>query len=174
MDVLGPYTLSEKNKENYLLSRQKNICKTFKDVMLCARWDHCVVIHFKFLNCNQGYILNNYNMYMKIFWENAPLSSIGGTLCFSYDNARPHAAWITQEKYCILAGLFYPIHHIHQTFHHLFPSLRNVLNNKKFSQEDQVKKFVGNYLSRKPAEFYLREINKLLDKWQELILNNGK
>ena len=54
-------------------------------------------------------------------------------------------------------------------FHFLY-SLQNALNDKKFSPEDQVKMFVENL---KPAEFSLREINKLADKWQEMILNNS-
>ena len=43
-----------------------------------------------------------------------------------------------------------------------------------FSQEDQVKMAVENFFSSKPTEFYLRGINKLLDKWQEAIQNNGE
>ena len=34
--------------------------------------------------------------------------------------------------------------------------------------------FVENFLRLKPAEFYLRRINMLLDKWQEVIQNNGE
>ena len=45
---------------------------------------------------------------------------------------------------------------------------------KKISLEDQVKVFVENFLSLKPAEFYLRGINNLLDKWQEVIENNDE
>ena len=36
-----------------------------------------------------------------------------------------------------------------------------------------MKTFVENFLSLKPAEFYLRGINKLPDKWQEAIQYNG-
>ena len=42
---------------------------------------------------------------------------------------------------------------------------------KKFSREDQVKTFVENFLSLKPAEFYLRGINKQADEWEEVIQN---
>ena len=34
--------------------------------------------------------------------------------------------------------------------------------------------FVENFLSLKPAEFYLRKINNLPDKWQEVSQNNSK
>ena len=35
-------------------------------------------------------------------------------------------------------------------------------------------KFVENLLRVKPAEFYLKGINKLPDKWQEVIQDNGE
>ena len=34
--------------------------------------------------------------------------------------------------------------------------------------------FADNFLSSKPAEFYLKGINKLHNKWQGVIKNNGK
>ena len=37
-----------------------------------------------------------------------------------------------------------------------------------------LKNIVENSLSSKPAEFYLRGINNLPDKWQEVIQNNSK
>ena len=54
-----------------------------------------------------------------------------------------------------------------------FCSLQNALNDKKkCSQEDQVKTFEENS-SSKPAKFYLRGIDNLSDRWQEVIQNNG-
>ena len=49
-----------------------------------------------------------------------------------------------------------------------------VLYDKIFSQQDQMKTFVENFLKSKPDEFYLRETNEQLDKWQEVIQNNGE
>ena len=60
-----------------------------------------------------------------------------------------------KKEYWIKAGLFY---YIPQTLYQvisMFCSLQNPLNNKRFSQEDQVKMFVENFLSSKLAEFYL-------------------
>ena len=44
----------------------------------------------------------------------------------------------------------------------------------KDSQEDQMNAFVANIWKSKPAEIYLRGINKQSDKSKELILNNGE
>ena len=66
---------------------------------------------------------------------------------------------------------FYSMHDIHQTLNHLFCSVQNALDDKIW--EDQVKMSVKNF-SLKPAEFYLRGINKLPNKWQGLIQNNDE
>ena len=44
---------------------------------------------------------------------------------------------------------------------------------QKLFQEDGEKTFVKIFLTSKPVEFYLRGINKLADRWQEAIQNNG-
>ena len=53
---------------------------------------------------------------MKIFLEDAPHSSIGET-CFSMIMPGHIQQESHRKKYWILAGLFYPIHYIHQTLH---------------------------------------------------------
>ena len=58
---------------------------------------------------------------------------------------------------------------------YVFPLLQNAQNKKKkFPQEDQVKMFAENFLNLKPAKFYSRGIDKLLDKWQEVLENNNE
>ena len=47
---------------------------------------------------------------------------------------------------------------------HPFRSLQYAMNEKKSSQEDQVKTFVENILNSKQVKFYLRGINKLTNK----------
>ena len=46
-------------------------------------------------------------------------------------------------------------------------------SDKNFSQEDQVKTFMK-ILSLLTAEFYLRRVSMLPDKWQKVIKNNDK
>ena len=54
-----------------------------------------------------------------------------------HDNTWLHSARIMQEKILDLAGLFYSVHHIHQTLHQIVSifSLQKGLNKRKFSQE---------------------------------------
>ena len=82
-----------------------------------------------------------------------------------HDNTKPPSARMTQEKILNLDWSVLPhpsyLLDIAPSDFHFFYSLQNVLNDKRFSQEDQVKRFVENFLSSKPAEFYLIGINKL-------------
>ena len=57
---------------------------------------------------------------------------------------------------------------------YLFPSLQNALNEKKFSQVDQMKTFMENLLRLKPTVFYLRGINKQSEELQEVTQNHGE
>ena len=84
----------------------------------------------------QAYTLKSYDVYMKIYgnWRNFMLL---------YDNR-------LRKKDIGEISVF-----------HFF---QNSLNDKTFSQEDQMKTFLENFLSLKPAEIYLRGINKLPDK----------
>ena len=96
-----------------------------------------------------------------------------------FDNTRPHSAWITQKKKIMDFGWFVLLHppdssNLASTDFHLFHSLQNALNDKNLFLEDQVKTFLKCILSSKAVEFYLRGINKLSNKSQEVIQNNGE
>ena len=92
-----------------------------------------------------------------------------GKVKILHNNTRPHSVRITKEKKLNLdwSVLLHPpyLPDLAPNDFHLFHFQQNALNNKKFSQEDQVEMFVENFLSSKPAEFYLRDINKLPEKW---------
>ena len=75
-----------------------------------------------------------------------------------------------KKKYWIKAGLFHPIHYIYQTLHQVIFSFTTKCSEwqKIFSRGS------GKNVCGKPAEFYLRGINNISDKWLEVIQNNGK
>ena len=83
-----------------------------------------------------------------------------------------------QEKILdFFAGLFYSNHLIHQTLHQvisIFFILYKMLRMTNFFKKIMWKPLWKTYLSLKPAEFYLRGINKLPDKWDEVIQNNSE
>ena len=80
-------------------------------------------------------------------------------------NARPHFTRILQEKILDLDQFVLPhLPHLAPTDFHLFHSQKNTFNDKKFSQEYQIKTFLENFLNSKPAEFYTKGSNKIPGK----------
>ena len=124
----------------------------------------------------QTYISNSCNICMKIFIINSLHSSIGETLCFSYDNPWPRSAKITQKnKIGFILICFTPtsiLTRIRTKWFPSFYSLQNALNDKNIPKVHRVKPFVENFLSSKPDNFYL--INKQSYTSEEVIQNNGK
>ena len=104
---------------------------------------------------------------MKIFERNCLTFINIRNIVLSNDNTRPHSARIPMEKYWILPHPSYSQDLASRNFR-LFRSLENAVNNKKALM------FVENFLNSKPIKFYSRGINKLPDKCQEVIQNNGK
>ena len=89
------------------------------------------------------------------------------------DNTRLHSIRITLEKILDLdcSILPHPPYSPDLTPSNFHLYLQNALKDKRFSQ-DEVKTFVENLLSSKPAEFNLRGINKHSVEWQEVIQND--
>ena len=88
---------------------------------LCIWWYHRGIIHFEFLN---------YRLLMQTWTPNSS-SFVDANLRkrllldnrrnveLLYENGRPHSRKITREKYWIKVDLFYPVHYIQQTLHHV-------------------------------------------------------
>ena len=64
------------------------------------------------------------------------------------------------------------IPHIHLTLHQVI-SIFFLFCTKCFEWQEIFWRRSGENVCRKPTEFYLRGINILLNKWQEVIQNNG-
>ena len=56
----------------------------------------------------------------------------------------------------------------------LFRSLQKYLMGTNISNEDQVREFVENLYTSKPAELYAKGMEELPDKWQQVIANDGE
>ena len=60
------------------------------------------------------------------------------------------------------------------TDHHLFCSLQNFLNGETFNSEEKVCQAVENFFQSKPTTFYKEGIDKLPERWEKVIRNNGE
>jgi histone-lysine N-methyltransferase SETMAR len=57
--------------------------------------------------------------------------------------------------------------------YHLFRSLQNHLNNKKFERYEQVSDAIIAYFESKPRSFYKAGTEKLVTRWETVIVSNG-
>ena len=122
---------------------------------LCVLWDHCGIIHFDFLNRNQTLNTNLYSQLTQrvhetlrkrpalVSWRNVVI------LCNIKD--------IELNLVCSTPSIIFT-----WPFNKRFPTFSFSTKWEgwqKIFQEDQVKTFMENILSSKPAEFYGRGIN---------------
>jgi histone-lysine N-methyltransferase SETMAR len=57
--------------------------------------------------------------------------------------------------------------------YHLFRSLQNLLNNKKFESFEEVNDSILAYFESKPRSFYKAGIEKLVTRWETVIASSG-
>jgi histone-lysine N-methyltransferase SETMAR len=57
--------------------------------------------------------------------------------------------------------------------YHLFRSLQNHLNNRKFERFEEVNYAILAYFESKPRNFYKAGIEKLVTRWETVIASNG-
>lgn len=56
---------------------------------------------------------------------------------------------------------------------HLFGTLKEALRGKRFQDNEDVKKFVGNLFKHQDKESFAAEIQKLVDRWKKCINVQG-
>jgi histone-lysine N-methyltransferase SETMAR len=93
------------------------------------------------------------------------------------DNARPHVSKMTQQKIKelnleILDHLPYSPD-LAPSDYHLFRSLQNHLNNKKFFRFEEVNDAILAYFESKSRSFYKARTEKLATRWEMVIASNG-
>jgi histone-lysine N-methyltransferase SETMAR len=57
--------------------------------------------------------------------------------------------------------------------YHLFRSLQNHLNNKKFERFEEVNDAIRAYFESKPKSFYKAGIEELVTRWETVVASNG-
>jgi histone-lysine N-methyltransferase SETMAR len=96
---------------------------------------------------------------------------------FRQDNARPHVSKMTQQKINTLNWeiLDQPPYSpdLAPSDYHLFRSLQNHLNSKKFERFEEVNDAILAYFESKPRSFYKVGIKKLVTRWETVIESNG-
>lgn len=153
-----------------------------KKVLLSIWWDCKGVIHFELLPPNatinaQVYCQQLERLNQALKKKRPALVNRKGVM-FHQDNARPHTAKITSQKIEELGWEKIP----HPPYspdlapsdYHLFRSLQNHLGDITFASQEEVETDISEFFALKPKEFYIDGIKKLVNRWKEVIDNQGK
>lgn len=154
---------------------------TLKKVLLCVWWDCCGIIHFELLKSGETVTAELYCQQLdrlrnQLFVKRPGLVNRKGVI-LQHDNARPHAAKLTQEKIRQLDWEVLPhppySPDIAPSDFHLFRSMEHSLKNQNFKNADDVRTHLESYFSSKDTEFYGRGIETLPTRWQKVLDNDG-
>jgi histone-lysine N-methyltransferase SETMAR len=153
-----------------------------KKVMLCVWWDWKGVVYYELLPQGETIDSTKYcsqltKLKQKIKDGRPELANRKGVV-FHHDNARPHTSLMTHQR---LRGFGWEIlNHppyspdLAPSDYHLFRSLQNNLDGKKFDTLEALKKHLDQFFDEKPRKFYEDGIMKLPERWQKVIEQNGQ
>lgn len=149
-----------------------------KKVMLCVWWSAHGVVYYELLPTNTTITASYYcEQLQRVNDELLRKRPKHGKVRFLHDNARPHVAKLTRDKLKELDWEVLP----HPPYspdlapsdYHLFRSLHNFLREKKYENRDQVKNDLDFYFNSQPEDFYKEGINKLVQRWQHVVVSDG-
>ena len=137
--------------------------------MLCIWWDIRGPIHFELLKPNEK--LNSERCCQQldnlktVLQEKRPGMFNRKDIILHHDNARPHTALGTRQKLAKLGWeiLSHPPYYpdLALSDYHLFLSLQNFLQGKKFKYEEDIKKALVQFFAFKDKAFFKNGIYKL-------------
>ncbi|CAK9798994.1 Histone-lysine N-methyltransferase SETMAR [Anthophora plagiata] len=153
-----------------------------KKVMLCIWWDWKGVLYHELLpynrTINSDVYCNQLDRLKAAIDEKRPELANRRGVVFQHDNARPHVSIQSRQKLLQLGWDVLP----HPPYSpdlapsdfHLFRSLQNFLNGKKFDSMEACKNYVDQFIAQKDAIFWKNGIHKLPYRWQKVIEQSGK
>jgi hypothetical protein len=97
---------------------------------------------------------------------------------FQQDNAKPHTAKKTKDKFEELDGVELLPHPAYSpdcapSDYGLFRSMQHFLKGRRFESFEEVEEACQEFFDSKPSEWYFDQIRKLADRWQKVIDNDG-
>ena len=146
-----------------------------KKVMLSVWWGTRGVIHWELLP--KGCTVTAEVYCQQLERVAASLKKKQDKVYYLHDNARPHVALSTKKKLMELGWTVLPhppySPDLAPTDYHLFRSLANHLNGKRFDDEETLVKFIDDYFANKTLDFYKDGILSLPKRWRWVVDNAG-
>lgn len=155
---------------------------TANKVLLIVFWDVRGIIHHEYLKSGETLTAYKYSRILsKVndIWKSRSVPSHikRKGILFLQDNAKPHIAKLIKNK---LKSLNWEtINHppyspdCSPTDYHLFLSLQNYLDKKKFENSNAIKIDIQNFFNSKSPDFYRAGICKLRERWQRVVDSQG-
>jgi histone-lysine N-methyltransferase SETMAR len=149
-----------------------------KKVMLSVWWDVQGVIHHELLSTNATITAASYcDQLERLKQKLEILRPRHEKVYMLHDNARPHTAKLTRLKLLELGWEILP----HPPYSpdlapsdfHLFRSLQNHLQEKKFDDRHALEIDLIDFFTSKPASFYKEGICSLPGRWTTVVENDG-
>ena len=146
-----------------------------KKAMLCVWWNIRGIVHWEILPRNTTITAAIYCH--QLDWVAEKLRGKQWRVWYLHDNARPHIARSTHDKFLVLEWEVIPhppySPDLAPTDYHLFRLLSHHLADRTFETEDDLKSAITEFFDQKSPEFYERGITSLPERWRDVIDNNG-
>lgn len=152
-------------------------------VMLCIWWDQLGVVYYELLKPNEtitGAVYRRQLMRLsRALREKRPLyAERHNKVILQHDNARPHVAapvktYLETLKWDVLPHPPYSPD-IAPSDYHLFRSMQHDLADQRFSNHEDVSKWLDSWIAAKPAGFWRDGIRQLPGRWEKVVANDGQ
>ena len=149
---------------------------------ICIWWDQHGVLFYELLQPDETVTGERYEQQLNklnnaIQQKRPEWSKRKSKVVFLHDNARPHVCKLVKEtlKKLNWEVLAHPAYSpdVAPSDYYLFRSMAHGLSEQRFSKHEDVKKWLDEWISAKPDNFFYKGIHELPDKWQMVVNNDG-
>lgn len=150
--------------------------------MLCVWWDQKGVVYHELLKPGETVNGERYRQQMinlnhALIEKRPEWARRHGKVILLHDNAPAHTTRVVKDTLSALNWEVLP----HPPYspdlapsdYHLFSSMSHALADQHFVNFGEVEKWVSDFFSSKPEQFYRQGIHALPERWEECILSNG-
>lgn len=153
-----------------------------KKVMLCVWWNFQGIIHYEFVPNGRAidavlYCEQVERVYDKLK-EKYPALIRRKCALLQQDNAKPHTAKKTKEKFEELDGVEILPHppfspDLAPSDYGLFRSMQHFFRGRRFENFDEVQEACEEFFNSKPRSWFFNQIRQLAERWQKVVHNDG-